>query len=349
MKRAWPESSAGRRSAGFNNPWRGALYAVLLLALAVVASAIAGTAAPPVPEVGRGGQAASRGAAPVVDAHMHVWSDQPDRFPFAHPFEPKLKPPKIAATVELLVDEMDRSGVTHCVLVQVIYHGWDNRYLAQCLKAHPKRFRGQGLIDPTDPQAAKKLEFWVKEHGLSGMRFSPMYYKGKDGWLNAESSDPLWKKAGELGAIFSFFLLAEQLPKLEDMVRRFPRVRVVIDHLARVNLEAKDPQAEIRQLLALARYPNVWVKVSELSVLSPSKTYPYRDAFDLVKQVHQAFGSDRLLWGTGFPGATRAQAGRPSLQQELDLIRKELPFLTAQDREKILGRNAAKLWGFEAR
>jgi predicted TIM-barrel fold metal-dependent hydrolase len=353
MKRAWPAGPALRHSArcegsDFKSPRRGALYAVLLPALVVMANAIAVMAAPPVPEAGSGGQAATRGAAPVVDAHMHVWSDQPDSFPFAHPFEPKVKPPRLAATVELLVDEMDRSGVTHCVLVQVIYHGWDNRYLAQCLKSYPKRFRGQGLIDPTDLQAAKKLEFWVKEHGLSGMRLSPMYYRDKDGWLNAESSNSLWQKAEELGAIFNFFLVAQQLPKLEDMVRRFPKVRVVIDHLARVNLEASDPQAEIRQLLALARYPNVWVKVSELSVLSPSKTYPYRDTFDLVKQVYQAFGPDRLLWGTGFPGATRAEAGRPSLRQELDLINKDMPFITAQDRAKILGRNAAKLWGFEA-
>ena len=50
----------------------------------------------------------------------------------------------------------------------------------------------------------------------------------------------------------------------------------------------------------------------------------------------------------GEQGATRAQAGRPSLRQELDLIRKELPFRTNQDREKILGRNAAKLWGVAA-
>ena len=49
----------------------------------------------------------------------------------------------------------------------------------------------------------------------------------------------------------------------------------------------------------------------------------------------------------GFPGATRDEAGRPSLTQELDLIRKEMPFFTREDREKILGRNAAKLWGFE--
>src|SRR4029077_18059926 len=131
-------------------------------AVAVIVNAAAGAAAPPVPEAGLGSQAAGGGAALVVDAHKHVWSGQPDRFPFAHPFDPKVKPPRLAGTVEMLVDEMDRSGVTHCVLVPVIYHGWDNRSLAQCLKSHPKRFRGQGLIDPTDPQAAKKLEFWVK-------------------------------------------------------------------------------------------------------------------------------------------------------------------------------------------
>jgi predicted TIM-barrel fold metal-dependent hydrolase len=315
----------------------------LLLILAIAGACLGG---PPPQHIQPGAKEAGKGKAPLVDAHMHVWSDDLRRFPFSHPFQPKVKPPPLAGTVELLLDEMDRSGISHCVLVQVIYHGWDNRYLAQCVKAHPKRFCGQGLIDPTDPQAARKLEFWVKEHGLSGMRFSPIYYEGKDGWLNAASSYPLWEKAAELGAIFNFFIAAEQLPKLEDMVRRFPKVRVVIDHLARVNLAAPDPQSQIKPLLALARYPNVWVKVSELSVLSPSKQYPYRDTFPLIKQVLEAFGADRLLWGTGFPGATRAQAGRPSLQQELDLFRKDIPFFTAQDREKILGRNAARLWGF---
>lgn len=297
------------------------------------------------------GAAEPQGAAKplIIDAHMHVWSGDPVRFPFAHPYDPKFKPPKIAATVELLLQEMDQAGVTHCVLVQTISHGWDNRYLAECLKAHPKRFKGQGLIDPTDPDVATKLEYWMREHGLAGMRFSPMYYKGKDDWLNAKSSDALWNKAEELGAVFNFFIASEQLTRLDDMIGRHPKVKVVIDHLARVDLEAKDPEPEIKKLLALARYPNVWVKVSEFNVLSPSKKYPYKDVYPLVKRVYDAFGPDRLLWGTGFPGATRAQAGRPSLQEELAIIRTETPFFTAEDRAKILGRNTAKVWGFEAR
>jgi predicted TIM-barrel fold metal-dependent hydrolase len=287
-----------------------------------------------------------RADAPVIDTHMHVWSGDPGRFPFAHPLDPNFKPPPIAATAEVVVAEMDESGIRHCVLVQTISHGWDNRYLALCLKAHPRRFRGQGLIDPTDPKVAERLEFWVREHGLAGVRFSPLYYQGKEGWLNAESSHALWKKAGELRAIFNFFIVTAQLPRLEEMIVRFPDVRVVIDHLARIDLKAADPMPEFAKLLALARHPNVWVKVSELNLLSPSGKYPYADTFPWVRRVYDAFGPDRLLWGTGFPGATRAQAGRPPLSEELALIRREIPFFSAEDRRKILGANAAALWGF---
>jgi L-fuconolactonase len=286
------------------------------------------------------------GRSPVIDVHMHVWSDDPVKFPFAHPYDPMFAPPKIPASLDRVVKEMDEHGVTHCVLVQTISHGWDNRYLFHCLKTEPKRFRGQGLIDPTDPQVAKKLALVMKEPGMAGVRFSPMYYQGKDDWLNAAASDALWQKAEELGAVFNFFIASDQLPKLDDMVRRHPKVKVVIDHLARVDLTKKDPGPEIKKLLALAKHPNVYVKVSELMILSPSKEYPYRDTFPLVKEVYDAFGPDRLLWGTGFPGATRAQADRPSLREELALIQREIRFFTAADRAKILGANAAKLWGF---
>ncbi len=126
-------------------------------------------------------------------------------------------------------------------------------------------------------------------------------------------------------------------------------MRAGADDLSRLgHLKAADPLPEFKKLLALARHPNVWLKVSELGVISPSGKYPYADTFPWVRRMVEAFGPDRLLWGTGFPGATRAQGGRPSLEQELNLIRQEIPFFTAADREKILGRNAAKLWGFES-
>jgi len=286
---------------------------------------------------------------PVIDTHMHTWSGDPQKFPFDNPNSqtPHAVPNGTPGTAELLLEEMDQAGVTHCVLVQVIYHGWDNRYTEYCVKEYPARFKGHGLIDPTDPHVADKLEFWMTEHGLSGMRFSPIYYIGKDDWMTGPAHHKLYQKASELKAIFNYFIETKQLPKLEQMIARYPEVRIVIDHLARIDLKAADPLPEFQKLLMLAKYPNVWAKVTELSVVSPSMEYPYRDTFPWVRRMYDAFGPDRLLWGTGFPGITRVENGRPTLQQELDLVRKEIEFFSDEDRAKILGLNAQKLWGFE--
>jgi len=290
--------------------------------------------------------AGGRGVAPIVDTHMHVWSNNLARFPFSHPYNPGFKPQPIAGTAEMLLQEMDQYGIDYAVLVQPIWLGWNNSYLAECIKTWPRRFRAHGLIDPQGPDRADKLEYWMRRHGFSGMRFSPIYYEGREDWLDAESSVPLWRKAEELHAVFNFFITTHQLPRLENMVRRFPAVNVVIDHFARVNLRRPDAAVEFEKLLKLASYPNVWAKVTELQIISTTAEYPFRDTFPWVKRLYDAFGPDRLLWGTGFPGAARAQDGRLPLEKELRLMRTEIPFFTHDDRQKILGANAARLWEF---
>jgi len=294
---------------------------------------------------GANGAESERAPLPVVDTHMHVWSDDPRRFPFAHPYKPNFKQPPTPATMEMLLEDMDQNGVTHSILVQCIYHGWDNRYVAQCAKAHPSRFRAQGLIDPTDPNVAEKLEYWMIEHGFSGMRLSPIYYQGRDAWLNSPASRVLWKKAEDLGAIFNLFIASNQLPRLQDMVQRYPGVYVLIDHVAYIRADA--PKKEQDKLLVLANVPNISVKFSELQSVSPGGKYPYRDSYDWLRRVYDAFGPDRILWGTGYPGAARARFNCPNLKQELDLIRQEIPFLTTEDKNKILGLNAARIWNLK--
>ncbi|MBC8350629.1 MAG: amidohydrolase [Planctomycetes bacterium] len=288
---------------------------------------------------------------PLIDTHMHVWANDPKRYPFPHPYQNDFKDAPHEGTVEMLIDDMEQYGCTHAVLVQVIYHGWDNTYVVDCVKRYPQRLKAHGLIDPTDPKVADKLEYWVKEHGLHGMRFSPIYYQngnhGGDGWLDAEETHRVWRKAEELGALFNFFIAPKQLPKLEKMVRAHPNVRITLDHFSQMNLGDDDPEPDFRLLLGMARYPNVFVKVSELTSVSKSGKYPFKDAYPYVKRVYEAFGPDQLLFGTGYPGAARAAYKRPTLGNEIELIRR-IPCFSEEDSEKILGRNAARAWGFEA-
>ena len=272
---------------------------------------------------------------PVIDTHMHVWTTDWERYPFAPP-EPSMQRPEESNTDEEVIAGMHQHGVDFTVLVQVRYYGWDNRYLADCLRRYPGRFAAQGLIDPRDPAAADRLAYWMQEHGFSGVRLSPSYDRHAD-WLNHRDSDPLWRRAEELGAIFNFLIREEQLPQLEEMANRFPGVPVVVDHMG-----YPDITGGTANLLRLARLPNVYVKVTEFYNHSKTREYPYADVLPTVRRVYDAFGPQHLLWGTGFVHGERV--GRIPYAQELELIREHVPFFTPEDREWILGRTALKLW-----
>ena len=287
-----------------------------------------------------GSASGANAPAQVIDTHVHVWTLDTARYPFKPP-EPDYPLPKEDGGVELYVEEMQAHHVDRTVLVSPRQYGWDNRYVAECARRFPNRFVAHGLIDPHDPNNAAVLEREVRENGLAGMRLSPIYQRGdQDPWLNAPSNYALWKKAGELGAVFNVFLAPAQLPQLEDMVRRYPHVKVVVDHLGRPEILPRRPWVESDYLLRLARYPNVWVKFTELYTASKNKVYPYRDVHPFGRMVYDKFGPRRLLFGTGYVGHTR----RIPLADELRLIREEIPFFTAQDKEWILGRNALDIW-----
>jgi len=280
---------------------------------------------------------------PVIDTHMHVWSMDKARYPFKPP-EPNYRAPKEDGSVETYIEEMKKDRVDLAVLVQERSSGWNNSYISDCVRRFPKLFVGHGLIDPHDPNNADVLEREVKRNSLSGMRLSPIYHPPnrypEDQWLNAPYNYPLWKKAEELGAVFNVFIAPAQLPQLEDMLRRYPKVKVVVDHLGRPDILPSAPWVENDYLLKLARYPNVWVKFTELYTASKTKQYPYKDVHPFGQMVYDKFGPRRLLFGTGMVGVTR----RIPLADELRLIREDIPFFADADKDWILGRNAAAIW-----
>jgi predicted TIM-barrel fold metal-dependent hydrolase len=276
--------------------------------------------------------------APVIDTHMHVWTLDTARYPMKPP-EVNYGLPKEDGTLELYMGEMKADRIDRAVLVSPRYYGWDNRYVVDCVRRFPKLLVGHGLIDPHDPKNAAVLERDIRENGLAGMRLSPIYHP-KDPWLNAPENYPLWQKASDLGAVFNVFIAPAQMPQLEDMVKRYPRVKVVVDHLGRPEILTNPPWVEDDSLLRLARYPNVWVKFSELYTASKNKVYPYRDVHPFGRMVYDKFGARRLLFGTGMVGVTR----RIPLSEELQLIRNDIAYFTERDKELILGRNALDIW-----
>jgi predicted TIM-barrel fold metal-dependent hydrolase len=99
--------------------------------------------------------------------------------------------------------------------------------------------------------------------------------------------------------------------------------------------------ADLQKLVALARYPRVFVKISHAWSVSRDP-YPYADAFAQIKRLVDAFGPKRLMWGTDWP------ISRPmvSYADIVRLYRDHLDFLSPRDRAQILGRTVQEVWPF---
>jgi predicted TIM-barrel fold metal-dependent hydrolase len=274
----------------------------------------------------------------IIDTHLEVWTHDP-KFPFHHPENPSAQP-AVDAPIENQVAQMRDFGLRYAVLINPRVYGWDNSYIDYSLHRYPNQFVAHGLLEPENPKIADNLRYWVKERGFQGMRFSPIYHP-QSTWLNSPAHYPLWREAEKLGAVFNFYILPQQMPMLEDMAGRFPGVKIVIDHLGKPDLRAADPWLEFRKMFRLRRFPRVWISASEPYELSLGG-FPYRDTWPFFKAVYEEFGGSKLIWGTGYP---RPRWELP-MDKELEFVDSVLDFYTAQDRERILGKNALEIWKF---
>lgn len=107
----------------------------------------------------------------------------------------------------------------------------------------------------------------------------------------------LWRMAGELGLAIELHISPDQARGLTRSLDHMPSYPVIIDHLAEPGLGSA---TEYQDVLALARYPHVWIKLSALERLH-NELGDARSLKELVNRVAGAFGPQRLIWGGGYP------------------------------------------------
>lgn len=270
----------------------------------------------------------------LIDPHVHVWQNNP-QFPWA---SETIDPPTEDATPDKLLKLMAANGVEKTVLVQYIGYRWDNSYTAQVLKTYPDKFMAVCRVNPEDPAAPDHLSYWTEEHDFHGVRLSPAVEASGD-WFKGPLIDPLFRRATTLGVPMLILTKPGRLPDLVRLLERHPDLAVVVDHMADCRPDAPD---EVQTLLDLARYPRLYVKISHTWSIS-KQAYPWSDTHALVKQVYQAFGGRRIMWGTDWPVCL----SRADYAQTLAVVRDEMNFFSPEDRAWVLGKTALSLWPFD--
>jgi predicted TIM-barrel fold metal-dependent hydrolase len=268
----------------------------------------------------------------LIDPHVHVWKHDP-----AFPFAQGANVPTRDADPETLLDLMKANGVERTVLIQYIAYRWDNSFVASVLKKYPGTFQAVARVNPEDPAAPDHLTA-LTEQGFRGVRISPSGNASGD-WFHGPLMPPLWKRAHDLKVPMTVLAPITRMPEVATLLEPHPNLTVVIDHMVDCPI---DQPAELEKLIALKRYPNLYVKLSHPWSLS-KQPYPWTDVHPQIHRLYDAFGPQRLMWATDWPIIENSKA---TYAQSLTLFRDAIPFFTPEDKSWILSKTIEKVWPF---
>jgi predicted TIM-barrel fold metal-dependent hydrolase len=268
----------------------------------------------------------------VTDAQIHLWeAESPDR-----PWRKLERPPHRSGGfyAEEMLEEMDRAGVDRAVIVPPTWAGEDNDWALQMAGRYPERFAVVGRFDATAKDARELLRGWLDQKGMLGVRMS-FHVKPFSDWLDDGMLDWFWAECDRLALPISA-LVPGVAGKLRPVLERHPTLKLLIPHMG-CPLDTHVPEAfgTLDELLGLARYPNVFVMVSSAPCFS-NEAYPFSDLHPYLERIYDVYGARRMMWGADLSRLTS------TYRECLDLFRYELDFLSADDKEWILGRTIAE-------
>jgi predicted TIM-barrel fold metal-dependent hydrolase len=270
----------------------------------------------------------------VVDAQVHIWESgvpgtmthrQIDHF-----------------SAEDLLAEMDGAGVDAALLHPP---GWDpnaGEVAIAAAKKYPDKFAILGNFPLDKPESRALINGWKDQPGMLGLRFT-FHAPHQRSWPTDGSLDWLWA-AAEKAEIPIALQAARFLPTVGQIAERHPGLKLIVDHCGGLGGTAHNKGADafthMPELVALAKYPNVALKATGAPHYS-SDPFPFTTIHPYLKQMFDAFGPDRMFWGTDI---TRMQC---TYSQCVRLFTEALPWLKGDDLDKVMGKAVCAWLGWK--
>lgn len=282
----------------------------------------------------------SAGKITAIDTHAHVFSHD---LPLA---QRRRYAPAYDAPLSRYLAQLDAHGVSHGVLIQPSFLGTDNTYLVQSIAQAPQRLRGIAVIDPAAVAADPSQLDALARAGIVGIRLNLFSLPNPD-YTSAAWQTTLAKIAS-LGWQIEVHCEAQRLPQVVGPLVARPdgAINVVVDHFGRPQpaLGVDDPG--FRYLLTLGASRRVWVKISgayrNVAAKAGADSSCSATALAAMPLLQNAFGLDRLVWGSDWPHTQFEQV--ESYDAVYALMLKLLP--TDRERQAVLVETPAKLFKF---
>jgi predicted TIM-barrel fold metal-dependent hydrolase len=267
----------------------------------------------------------------IVDAHCHIWR--------RWPYPVGAADPPAQASIQQLIDEMDAAGVDEAVVICAPLGGnaRNAHYAAHAARLHPGRVHVFPDVDSKwsatyhRPGAARRLAAAIERWHPRGV--THYLDRENDGWLRTADALAFFETAAASGIVVSVSAFPTWQRDLRSIAALVPTLTILCDHLGMA--WEQDALAEV---LASADVPSIGIKVSGLHYFArDGRGSPHA----AVRELHRAYGAERLCWGSNFPVCLRDQTYR----ETLDAVGAMRRFIPPDDMEWMLGRTMATMLG----
>jgi predicted TIM-barrel fold metal-dependent hydrolase len=264
-------------------------------------------------------------------------------------------------TPEQMIAFMDEVGVDKGVIQSgYMEMNFERDYMAEVTKKWPDRFIGTVTLDYDVEKGTEHLkgEMAKLRRAAANQAIRGVYQVFPRGQaIESSDFDPLWKALSDLGLPHFFFVgfqpkdrYMHSLKQIEKVLKKFPDLIGIIGHLGgNVRSSSHPNYTDGSELLPVLRLPNAYFEVGYVlayenwTFWKENYEYPYPLHTKLIKMIHDDVGCERLLWGSDMPNLYRTCTYR----QCLDLVRLHFDFLDDDEKNLILGGNAAEVFRLE--
>jgi len=271
-----------------------------------------------------------------IDAHQHFWRYERREYGWIDDSMAALRRDFLPADLK---PELERSGFQGCVAVQARQTLEETRWLLELAERAPFILGVVGWVDLRSPRLRFELKSFAGNSKLVGVRHIVQSEPDERFLLQPDFLRGI-ATLEEFDLAYDVLIYPRHLPVVAEFVARFPRQRFVLDHLAKPPIKSGAVDSWTREIQELASFPNLFCKVSGLVTEADWQAWKPEDMGPYLDVAFECFGPSRLMIGSDWPVCTVAAP----YSQVMDVVKNYIDKYAAEERNAVLGANAAKFW-----
>lgn len=231
-----------------------------------------------------------------------------------------------------------KNNIDGCIVVQADQSEEETIFLLKCAEENPFIKGVIGWVDLCANNVEERLDYFFKNKLFKGVRHI-LQGENVDFMLRTDFQNGI-SKLQQFNLTYDVLISSSQLATVIELVKKFPNQLFVIDHIAKPEIKERKIDFWKINIEKIAKYPNVYCKISGMVIEANLQNWKKEDIIPYLDVVFEAFGTNRLMYGSDWPVCLLAA----SYKQQLSIVERYILQFSDSEQALIMGNNAVAFY-----